>query len=177
MNLIADNHGRFHGVSVVVRGESTRLRFDTSFFFDEIDLVDFLRRLVSARRCCSARSRFSISTGSYFMTNLSRLFKNLARSASSGYPCSSSAHNSFHAIRFRPVLVLIHALSKLRGEQKFCVTATVSVRFNTACHQPFGACAASPALCASSKQQKPLRLGAPPAALALRLARGRMKEK
>ena len=108
------------------RGESSLFRFDGSLFFDFLaddedfndeDNFSFLRLLESFRRCRSTRSCFSISTGSYFITKLSRLFKNLARAANSGYPSVSNAHSSFHAMRLRPVLVLSHELSKLRGEQ------------------------------------------------------------
>mmetsp|Transcript_23014 Transcript_23014/g.65216 ORF Transcript_23014/g.65216 Transcript_23014/m.65216 type:complete len:221 (+) Transcript_23014:49-711(+) len=133
-------------LSVILEVESKTARFHTGAL---PPCRSILRRLRSFLRKRSARSRRSISTGSYFITKSSRLFMPLARAASSGY-FSSSWHSHFHAILLRPVRVFIHTASKLRGEQKFCVMATLWWRFSTACHQPLGMNTVSPGFCVNS---------------------------
>ena len=102
----------------------------------------FLRRL-SYMLILVAFRTYSITTGSYFMMNLSRWFNALARFAKCGYRCSNW-HNHFHANRLRPVRVFIQTSSKLRAEQKFWVMPTVCVKLSTACHQPLGTKTVSP---------------------------------
>lgn len=43
--------------------------------------------------------------------------------------------------------VLCHTTGKFVREQKFCVTAIVSSRFKTTCHQPPGTKTVSPGFC------------------------------
>lgn len=50
----------------------------------------------------------------------------------------------------RPRTVLCHTTGKLVLLQKFCVTATVSSRFSTTCHQPPGTKTVSPGRCSIS---------------------------
>uniref|UniRef100_A0A182UND4 Uncharacterized protein n=1 Tax=Anopheles merus TaxID=30066 RepID=A0A182UND4_ANOME len=67
----------------------------------------------------------------------------LARSGSTA--CSTFSHllDSFG----RPRTVLCHTTGKLVRLQKFCVTATVSSRLSTTCHQPPGTNTVSPGFC------------------------------
>uniref|UniRef100_A0A182TZ27 Secreted protein n=1 Tax=Anopheles melas TaxID=34690 RepID=A0A182TZ27_9DIPT len=74
----------------------------------------------------------------------------LARSGSTA--CSTFSHllDSFG----RPRTVLCHTTGKLVRLQKFCVTATVSSRLSTTCHQPPGTNTVSPGFCKISSWKR-----------------------
>lgn len=67
-----------------------------------------------------------------------------ARSASAGYCVCKRASHSW-ARPGRSVATARHALSNSAAPTKLCVTATVSVRFKTACQTPAGTYITSPA--------------------------------
>lgn len=61
-----------------------------------------------------------------------------------------NARNQCFASFGRPRTVLCQTIGKFVIEQKFCVTAIVSSRFSTTCHQPDGTNIISPGRCTAS---------------------------
>ena len=80
-----------------------------------------------------------------------RLGWRMAVSYKSCRPFAFNFSSHFLLIFGLPRRVALYTASNLGVVQKFCVTATVCVMFNTACHHPSGTNIISPAFCTTSK--------------------------